>query len=171
MTEISCDICMDLVPLVRDGLASEDSRNAVLAHTAHCDACRALLGEDIPAPDRQNDSAARIRRRLRGLELILLVCGILFGLSLTAGSNLFYNALLMPVIGGLGYVIFRGYAALILPGMLFILHLAGNFAAYLRGVEYLDLWSLVLWTALYALFAAVGVFIACLLHFAFRKER
>ena len=77
----------------------------------------------------------------------------------------------MPVIGALGYVIFRGYAALILPGMLLALHLAGNLIAFLRGVEVLDLWSVVLWTALYAVFAAVGVLIAWLLHFAFRKER
>ncbi|MBR6748030.1 MAG: zf-HC2 domain-containing protein [Clostridia bacterium] len=171
MTDISCDICMDLAPLVRDGLASEDSRRAVQAHIAHCDACRALLDTDLPAPDAQNDAAARIRRRIRCFELLVLICGILFGVSLTAGSNLFYNALLMPVIGALGYVIFRGYAALILPGMLLALHLAGNLIAFLRGVEVLDLWSVVLWTALYAVFAAVGVLIAWLLHFAFRKER
>lgn len=29
MNKISCDICMDLIPLVKDGIASEDSGNAV----------------------------------------------------------------------------------------------------------------------------------------------
>ena len=30
MNKISCDMCIDLMPLVQDGVASEDSRNAVL---------------------------------------------------------------------------------------------------------------------------------------------
>ena len=33
MNEISCDVCMDLIPLVQDGIASEDSREAVEQHT------------------------------------------------------------------------------------------------------------------------------------------
>ena len=32
MNEINCNVCMDLIPLVQDGIASEDSRKAV----EHC---------------------------------------------------------------------------------------------------------------------------------------
>ena len=32
MNKITCDMCIDLMPLVQDGVASEDSRNAVLQH-------------------------------------------------------------------------------------------------------------------------------------------
>ena len=39
MKEITCDICMDLMPLVQDGIASEDSRNAVEEHVKRCEQC------------------------------------------------------------------------------------------------------------------------------------
>ena len=32
MIELSCQICRDLIPLVQDGVASEESVNAVTAH-------------------------------------------------------------------------------------------------------------------------------------------
>ena len=32
MNKISCDICMDLIPLVKDGIASQESCNAVKNH-------------------------------------------------------------------------------------------------------------------------------------------
>ena len=34
MNEISCQICMDLIPLVQDGVASKDSRDVVLCGIA-----------------------------------------------------------------------------------------------------------------------------------------
>ena len=37
--------------------------------------------------------------------------------------------------------------------------------------ERLDGYSLLMWTAIYSVFALTGVLIAGLLHFAFRKER
>ena len=39
-----------------------------------------------------------------------------------------------------------------------------------RGTEHLDLASLLLWSALYAVFVAIGTVIAGLLHIVFRKE-
>ena len=59
MNEISCDVCMDLVPLVRDGIASEGSRQAVKCHLEGCDRCLALWEENpllyeentLPIPD------------------------------------------------------------------------------------------------------------------------
>jgi len=45
MNKISCDICGDLVPLVKDGIASEDSCNAVIKHTNECEACNLLFNE------------------------------------------------------------------------------------------------------------------------------
>ena len=48
MNKISCDMCIDLMPLVQDGVASEDSRNAVLQHLQECPDCRALYEGEIP---------------------------------------------------------------------------------------------------------------------------
>ena len=50
MNKISCEMCMDLMPLVHDGVASSDSRNAVLAHIETCPDCKSLFEGELPAP-------------------------------------------------------------------------------------------------------------------------
>ena len=59
----------------------------------------------------------------------------------------------------------------IVPGVLFITHFVTNLFGLVRGTEHLDFYSLLMWTFLYSLFALLGVVVAWLLHFAFRKER
>ena len=36
---ISCDVCLDLLPLAADGVASQDSQNLVKEHIAACPGC------------------------------------------------------------------------------------------------------------------------------------
>ena len=43
MNKITCDICKDLMPLVKDGIASEDSRLAVMEHVNECETCKKLF--------------------------------------------------------------------------------------------------------------------------------
>lgn len=38
--KITCEICDDLLPLVEDGIASEESRQAVFSHICKCEKCR-----------------------------------------------------------------------------------------------------------------------------------
>ena len=45
MDKISCDICMDLIPLVKDGIASEDSCDAVKKHISKCEKCKVEFDE------------------------------------------------------------------------------------------------------------------------------
>lgn len=170
MNEITCGLCMDLIPLVKDGVASEDSRRAVERHIASCETCSALYkGETPPAVDGAK-TFEKLHRRLQLSSAMLMMFGIFFGLSLTAGSGLFYNTLIMPVIGALGYYIFRGKALYIVPLLMLVTHCATNLFGLLQGVEHLDLRSMLLWTFLCSVFAALGTVAAWLLHFAFRKE-
>ena len=171
MNEISCNLCMDLIPLVRDGVASEDSVQAVRNHIAHCEVCRELLTSFPPPPADTEKTFEKLHRRLQLSSAMLMMFGIFFGLSLTAGSGLFYNTLIMPIIGALGYYIFRWKAVYNVPLLLLSTHCATNLLGTIRGVEHLDLYSLLMWTFLYSIFALLGVVVAWLLHFAFRKER
>ena len=171
VNEISCDLCMDLIPLVKDGVASEDSVKAVKAHIASCQRCRMLFDGEIPPQIDTAKSLEKLHRRLQLSTAMLMMFGIFFGLGLTAGSDMFYNTLIMPIIGVLGYYIFRQRALFIVPGLLLITHCAINLLGSLRGVEHLDLFSVIVWTFLYSLFAILGTIAAWLLHFAFRKER
>ena len=63
MNTISCDICMDLIPLVRDGVASADSAAAVEEHLKTCPACRKAFGKGIPAPAKEKENLIKIGNR------------------------------------------------------------------------------------------------------------
>ena len=43
MIKITCDMCMDLMPLVQDGVASEDSIAAVEQHIKTCSECKSVF--------------------------------------------------------------------------------------------------------------------------------
>ncbi len=168
MNDITCPICQDLIPLVADAIASPDSRAAVEQHIRSCPACAALYsGAPAPAPN-ADPAIRRALGHLRSLGISALIFGIFFGLGLTAGSGVFYNVILMPILGGLGYMIFRWRAAWIVPLALFAVHVLINLLGI--GNELLSIPSLLLWTAIYAAISLVGVLIAGLLHFVFKKE-
>ena len=168
MNQISCEICMDLIPLVRDGIASPDSTEAVRAHLRTCPACRALYdGEPIPDP---KPGLRKLRKQLRLLAAMVIMFGMFLGLSLSGDGDLFYNVLLMPAIGAVGYWLFRWKAVWQLPVLLFVTHLILNSLGLVWQNEHLDWISLLMWSAIFSGFSALGTVIAGLLHFALRKE-
>ena len=168
MNEITCDLCMDLLPLVADGVASPDSVAAVQAHMATCSACRAHRPA-APPPVEVDRGLAAFRRRLRLWAAMLMVFGLCFGLSLTVGPGMFYNSYIMPLVGVLGYVVFRGRVFYTVPPLLLITQLVVNGLGLLHGAEQLDLGGVLLWSLLYSVLAALGALAAWLLHFAFGK--
>lgn len=168
MTHITCEMCMDLMPLVHDGVASPDSIRAVEQHIKDCPDCRSLYEGPRPSPADSSTMLKRVQNQIRLFSAMVLMFGILFGLMLTAGSGIFYNAIIMPLIGAVGYYLFRWKAVYEIPVLLFLTHLITN--ALGMGQEILTLPTLLMWTGLYAVFALVGVLIAALLHFALKKE-
>ena len=171
MNEITCQVCMDLIPLVQDGVASEDSVAAVQQHIAHCESCRALYGGTVPPAADSTAIFRKLQHKVQLLCTLLMMFAIFFGLGLTAGSGVFYNCLIMPVIGALGYLIFQWRAFYNVPVLLLIIHAVTNGMNLFRGVEHLDPLSLLWWTVIYCIFAAIGILIAGLLHFALRTEK
>lgn len=169
MNDISCGICRDLIPLVKDGVAGEDSRVAVEAHVAVCEACRTVY-EGPAAPVDGQTSFAALWRKARLLAAMVMMLGIFAGMSFTGSQELFYNALLMPLIGGLGFLVFRWKALYSIPLLLLACGLVTLGLDVLRGLGQLDLPSLLMWTMIYCGFALAGMIIAFLLCFALKKE-
>lgn len=64
MNEITCGLCMDLIPLVRDGIASGESRDAVERHVQSCAACRKLYSGAPPPLIRRRRSGSSGSRRV-----------------------------------------------------------------------------------------------------------
>lgn len=168
MIKFSCDMCIDLMPLVQDGVASDDSRNAVLEHLQECPDCRALYEGVIPKPSNTKELLNKVQRRVQTFLTMVMMFGIFYGLMLTAGNGIFMNVIIMPIIGGIGYYLFRWKALYIVPALLFVTHIITN--ALGLGGEVLDPMGLFMWTAIYCGVALIGFVIAALLHFVFKKE-
>lgn len=172
MNKITCDMCKDLMPLVKDGIASEDSRLAVEEHVKSCETCKKQYDGEIIEPSINVDlerELVKLKRRLQTFSTVLMMFGVFFGLSLTASNEMFYNSLIMPLVGALGYVIFRWKAVYQVPILLLALQFMINFLGMARGMEYMPVMGVVMWVGIYSIFVELGVVVAGLLHFAFRK--
>lgn len=176
INEITCDVCRDLLPLVKDGVASADSEAAVKKHTQSCAECAKLFdGKLIPAPEPSGSPKAllKAKRWMMWIYAALMVLGLYFGFTLTAGAEQFYNCLIMPIAGALGYMAFRWKSLFIMPIVLIVVGFLGNAMGFitLDGVERVDVMTLIPWIIIYMLFAYAGIIIAMLLRFAFGKSK
>ena len=93
MYEISCEMCMDLMPLVRDGVASPDSVAAVEGHLAGCEMCRAAFDGELPEGDGETGLSIAMKRvRTMGKVTVwmLVVLGILLCELVMQGSSYFF---------------------------------------------------------------------------------
>ena len=105
-------------------------------------------------------------RLYKTVAFALTVFFIILGFTWTGNENLFYNSILMPVVGVLGYLVFKWKAIYKLPFLMLILDMLA-FAFKLADIELIDA---LFWPMIYSVFVAVGVMIAFLLHFALKKE-
>ena len=168
MNKISCDICKDLIPLVKDNVASEDSYNLVKKHIDECNKCKVLFDENIEVNQNMNDEKviSKIKSQLMLIALILVVLGSVIGLGLSESEGMFYNILIMPVIGALAYFALRKKSYIVLYH--FIKYMIDGI--FDKSQLLSSLLAPLLWTILYSGLCAIGMLIAFLLYIAFKKE-
>ena len=169
MNEISCEVCMDLLPLVQDGVASSDSILAVKAHIETCPQCRSLYQDRPPIEVSTHTAAVKIRSKLRTFFALLTFLGMFFGISLLENQGIFYIIFIMPIIGICSYPVYHWKALWKIPLILTVLYLSAHMISLLQGAPFHFL-GIVLWILLITVFTDVGILISGLLHFAFRKE-
>lgn len=171
--KLDCCIVRDLLPLYVEKMVSDQTAQQIKAHLAGCPECQSEYesfrdtGEldvlEIPAVAVQTEVKPfkkvmrKLNRQMHGLAYGLIIFFILWGFSLTGGEDLMYNSIIMPIVGLFGYYVFQWKALYKMPLLLFVIHLIFYSSAFL-------------WTVIYSIFVVVGVLIAFLLHFAFRKE-
>lgn len=93
MYEISCEMCLDLMPLVKDGVASEDSVMAVEGHLAGCEECRVAFGGELPEGDEKTGlrkAMKQVRTMVRIVVWLLVALGILLCELVMQGSSYFF---------------------------------------------------------------------------------
>lgn len=172
--DISCEVCRDLMPLVRDGVASADSEALVRAHTERCGGCRTMLESETP-PEHSMPDDARVLRRLRwrllAQSVLFALVGVLGALWLTFRAGDVYLAWWLPLVGAACYYVLRRRCWLVpAAAAAFVL-----LYFFIPNMQSLQWGSVVLYASMALAVAgplAIGCAIAGLLHFAFgnRKE-
>lgn len=160
-----CDLILDLIPLVKDGIASKESVNAVNEHVKGCESCRAELEtfENIGI-DQFNLSDKKIifdiKRSVYITQLLVLAVGAILGIALSSSMDMFYNFIIMPLIGGVSLIVLRK-KWFVMPLIIFIVTFLWQAILGLSvGLYY---------SVAYTILVALGAVIAILLNFAFKK--
>lgn len=174
---ISCDVILDLIPLVKDGVASNDSTILVNEHINSCENCKAEFEtfDNIKidqAPIKDEKIICAIKRSIFMTQTIILVIGAIVGIALTNSMGMFYNFIIMPIIGGVSFIAFKRkwYFA---PLAIFLLTYLWQtiIGIVLGGFDWIILYSGLIYSIIYTVLVVLGVAIAMLLKFAFKKER
>lgn len=178
-TNISCDVCLDLIPLVHDQVASKDSNTLVYEHIAKCASCKTeFINTNITTSEYMINDDKIIRSLKKSLfvtGLIFITFGALLGVYLSNSMGMFYNFLIMPIVGGLGYLTFKNkwiwtpVGVLILSYIwLFIQNISDGILS--SGFRVEIFWNPLYFSGIYSGLTIIGVVIAALLKYAFRKE-
>lgn len=181
MNKISCEICLDLIPLVKDNIASEDSKVAVNEHIKNCNSCKSLYEEtNIKNIEniKMDDSRVlnKIKNRLYLSAVVIMTLGTIFGLGLTmVGMGLFYNILIMPTIGAIGYFALSKKAYYV-PIIIFIFTYIWTLISFvsqaiLSDFSFVSILTIPMYGAgQFSMLSGIGIFIGFLLKVAFGKE-
>ena len=172
---IPCNVILDLIPLVKDGVASDDSTKIVYEHINSCESCKVELEifEDINESQKQIKDVNiinAIKGRILFTQIIILVAGAIVGVALSNSMGMFYNFIIMPIIGGISLIAFKNKWH-IAPIAIFILTYLWQTIAgiVVDGFSWPGLYIGLYYSVIYVFLVILGVLITMLLKFAFKK--
>ena len=161
---LPCEVIRDLLPLVQDGVASEESSLLVREHLATCECCK---NNDSLTKAVETDEGldkkllSSLRKTAFGIGVGLLLIGAVLGAALIDTSvGVFYNFVLMPALGILGFWL--------LGKKCFLVPIGAFLISFLWQIPESG-WYGWFYSLLFALFSAIGILIAYLLKVAFGK--
>lgn len=170
MTKVSCEIIIDLIPLVLDHVASTESEALVKEHIKTCPHCQAFFKQQ-QQPEFQDDHIlSTLRKNRRYYLTFFLIIGVNTGVLLSNGYYLVWNLLIMPILGILCHLIkpIKTYHIALICALGFtLLSLIG---ALLQGSsEGLLASSCISFLMIFG-WIMIGKLIAMLLHYAWKGE-
>lgn len=103
MAQYDCDLILDIMPLVKDGAASETTKRILGEHIACCDSCLKIYAE-LPQSQQQSEEASvrtlqKIRRKMTVSAWAIMIFATLVGGFLTMTEHMGYNVVLFPLVG------------------------------------------------------------------------
>lgn len=168
--KIPCAVYNDLLPLVTEGLASDESRILVEEHQKTCPNCSLNQTNDIYQMN-ENNILKKIKLQIISLAFIPLIIGILFGVSLGISQAMFNNIWLMPLLGGVSAIIYRKkslWLTLIVFITVSIFHALP--IHYNESYQLVFILAGIQWGNIYAGLFLLGQVITGLFQFALKKE-
>ena len=183
----TCGVVRDLLPLYLENMASEDSVELINRHLHECELCRAeheRLTSPPPnmetmetMPEKEKKGAwKKVRKKLlskvRLLCLFVVAIGVFVGTGLTYGENLFYNTVIMPVVGALAYWVFRWRATYVTPIIVMGTQLISFVVLLIMGDSSVtDPYSTFVFSLIYSALAVVGVVVVGLISVTLGREK
>ncbi|MEG0772076.1 zf-HC2 domain-containing protein [Clostridium sp.] len=174
---ISCEVILDLIPLVKDGIASDDSNSIVKDHIKNCDSCKAELEtfEEVTIEQSQIKDEKIISAMKRSIfitQLSILMAGAIIGVALSNSMSMFYNFIIMPIVGGISLFTLKRKWYLASLGVFLLSYLWQTIVGIAsNGFQWGYLYYGLFYSIIYASLVGVGVIITMLLKYALKKER
>mgnify|MGYP000954765724 CR=1 FL=1 len=175
--KLSCNVIQDLIPLVKDQVASEETTKLVLDHIKDCPICKREFGEEQNKIAREKIKEDKkiiqgIKRSIYVSKVVILIIGALIGSVLTNTMGMFYNFLIMPTLGVISYFVFKKRAYLMIL-MVFALSYAyiTISSIVIDGFYWGFFYGSLFYSLIYSILVFIGIIISLLLTIAFRKDR
>ncbi len=177
LMNVPCNVISDLIPLVKDGVASEESAALVHDHIKICEQCLTEyeLFQTMPLEQPSLNDVKIIRAIKRSMvttQLSILIVGAILGIALTNSMGMFYNFMIMPLVGALSLVSLKK-KAYVTPLAIFAVTYVWQTIVLMTES---DEWSWMIfvggtiYSAIYTGLVCFGMLIAWLLIFAIKKE-
>lgn len=173
---VSCDVILDLIPLVKDGVASDESCRIVNEHIKSCKKCKAEFEtfESINLQElnlKDEKIIFSIKRSVFITQIAILIIGAILGVALSDSASMFYNFMIMPLIGGISLFALKEKWYLT-PIAIFILTYLRQIAIHVfsDGFCWDMLYDGLYYSIIYIILVGLGVIIARLFIFAFKKK-
>lgn len=174
---ISCEIILDLIPLVVDDVASVESKDIVLEHIRECTSCKQIYdnmlqekqGLDTNQIMKKDTLILKLQKRIFIKEIVVLMVGMIPALCLLeAGMLMFYNIILMPFIGCLSYFNLRRKWYYTPIGIFLICFLYEVCILLFHPSAFT---SRLAYSIVFMFLSMLGVLLGFLLQYAFGKEK
>lgn len=173
---IPCDVILDLIPLVKDGVASDESNRIVKEHIKICSQCKAefetlktINSQEINLKDEK--VILSIKRSIFISQIIILTAGAMLGVAFSDSISMFYNFMIMPLIGSISLFALKEKWYLT-PIAVFILTYLRQIGKYLvnNGLFRDILYDGLYYSTIYIILVVIGVIIAKLFIFALKSK-
>lgn len=173
--DINCNVILDLIPLVKDGVASNESTLIVNEHVRSCESCKAELEtfeslniEILQLKDKK--IIFDIKRSIYITQIVILGLGAILGIALSSSMGMFYNFIIMPIIGGVSFLTFKE-KWMFAPLVIFVVTYLWQTVLVIAedGFSGTGLTIGLYYSVVYAFLVVLGAVIAMLLRFAFER--